>query len=108
VFRPDDDRKLANRISTRSTNKQGTTGPLRQLLIHRLRPAYKAIWRVGLKDRIHLAPTKGHIYCEPCNQWFPANSGTDEFTCPVCDRMYVQELTIYTCFDDPEETDDTD
>lgn len=81
------DYRLSMQISRRPrTDTEG----LRTLLIHRLRPPQKAVWRWSLQS------AQRSVHCEPCRRWFHGVDAAEAWDCPGCGRKYVAEVVIYT------------
>lgn len=95
----DDDYRLSMRISARS--KRGEREGLRSLLVHRLRPAAKAVGRVPLSGG---APS---VYCEACDVWHRVGQWPMRFRCTGCARVYVVECAIYRALPEADETERT-
>lgn len=85
-----EDHQLSMRVSPRARNETANLG-LRAMLVHRLRPTRKAVWRWALR-----ADTSS-VFCEPCLKWVPVNEEPEPFwTCPECGRLYEVEMVIFS------------
>lgn len=71
------------------------TEPLRSLLIHRLRNAFKAVLRISIIKTLNGDDLFG-LYCEACDKWFYDQKVSLEKVCPVCNRIFVPEFILYT------------
>ena len=83
---PEADWQLSMHISPRP--RRADLEGLRSLLVHRLQPGAKAVWRRALRGSATSA------YCEPCRQWSPAMPAL-AWVCKSCQRRYVAELVVY-------------
>lgn len=84
------DYRLSMRISRRRQDRQ-EVHRLRSLLVHRLRQATKAVFRVALSG------AGNGIYCEGCGRWAgPLSTPPPMFTCPRCSRRFEVEFVVYS------------
>ena len=88
-----EDHQLSMRISPRARRAQHNTG-LRSLLVHRLLPGSKAVFRVSL-ERGNFS-----VHCEPCNRWERVDDPLEEWRCERCGREYEAELIVYNVIED--------
>lgn len=85
------DWELSNRLSRPARDPRLNRG-LRGLLLRRLDPHLKAVWRVGLRS------DRCSIYCEHCHAWYQLTEGEqpDIWTCRGCGRRFQIEVIVYS------------
>jgi hypothetical protein len=98
----DEDFKLSMAISPRSKRAKNNEG-LRSLIVHRLVPGPKAVWRRSASDE-----NKTSAYCEPCQLWARSIKLSEEFTCRGCGRVYRVEFAVLEEVVDEDEVFDED
>jgi hypothetical protein len=98
----DEDFQLSMRISPTARDAENNEG-LRSLLVHRLVPGPKAVWRRSIADESKMA-----LYCEPCRRWSRVLSFNEEFSCEGCRRVYRVEFSVLeeVVDDDDDESDE--
>lgn len=93
------DYQLSMRTSPRSPHAENNQG-LRDLLVHRLRDADKAVVRLP-RQKSGTAPGHFRVHCEPCGQWFALAAWGEEFQCPHCDQLYALEYAVFSAVPRP-------
>ncbi len=85
----DEDFRLSQAISRPSRDPAQNAG-LRSLVVHRITPGPKGIWRRALGDE-----TKGSLYCESCRRWFRCDTVGEFFMCEgPCGRVFRVEFCV--------------
>jgi hypothetical protein len=88
------DRRLGFRISPPSRDPKQNLG-LRELMVRRLTPGEKGVWRRSLRDELTAS-----TYCEPCEKWFRFDKFPLEWQCDGCQRWYRVEFATYEEMED--------
>jgi hypothetical protein len=78
---------------------------LRTMLLHRLRPATKAVLRRPLRPPNHGPASSYGMFCEACRKWTHVDAVVPAWTCPGCERHYEAETVIYSEVVQPRPTD---
>jgi hypothetical protein len=93
MLRPED-YQLSMRVSARAKDDRPD---LRTLLIHRLRPAPKAILRLSNSRDLATADMDRYgAYCEPCREWTRRPDWADDWECPLCGTLYRIEFAVFS------------
>jgi hypothetical protein len=99
----DRDWKLSMKISKQG---QRDSGGLRSLLVHRLRSAPKAVARLPLARPIADAEPKEYsMFCEPCGRWNYKPDWETDWMCPMCGRVYVAEMVIFSATEEEDSSE---
>jgi hypothetical protein len=92
------DYRLSMGVSQRRRHGKERLG-LRSMLIHRLRPAPKAILRLSNSRSMPAPPEEFNVFCERCGQWVDNPDWADDWTCPGCGTLYATEMVIFSAIE---------